>query len=87
MFKDLLKLSRRFFALAILSGGLMFVLSANFSAVKAGPPACCWECDALVDSCDNICNFNPNSPGCALCTANIEQCYVHCDPDPNCVPE
>jgi hypothetical protein len=87
MLKDLLKLSRKLLILTALSGGLVFMLSENFSAVKAGPPACCWECDAMIDPCDHICDVLPNSPGCALCHTNITQCYIHCDPDPNCVPE
>ncbi len=87
MVRDFIKSSRRLLILAVLCSGLVFVLSGNFSAVKAGPPACCWECDAMVDPCDNFCDLLPNAPGCALCHANITACYVHCDPDPNCVPE
>jgi hypothetical protein len=86
MFKNSLKLAHKFLVLAILLGTLGFALSMN-NAANAMRPRCCWECDAMTDSCDHICDFNPSSPGCALCQANITQCYVHCDPDPFCIPQ
>jgi len=83
MFKDIIKLSRKLMILAVLSGSLVFVLSMSSTFVQA-KGVCCSECADAEPGCEHVCNFLPNSPGCAMCQAYLEDCWASCNPDPEC---
>ena len=82
MLKDLLKLSRKFLILAVLSGSLVFTLGLNVNSSKALTPKCCWECDELSLICDEVCETHPQQ--CTPCRNNVIACYATCNPDPMC---
>ena len=83
MLVSVLKLSRKLLILAAFSGCLIFTLGTSSPVSQAGEK-CCWECDGIAPGCENICNFNPNSPVCIWCTAQISECFETCNPDPLC---
>jgi hypothetical protein len=84
MFKNFIKLSRRFLILAFLAGSLVFVFGMQPKPAQALGGKCCWECDADADTCDHVCDFLPHSPLCASCQVDVANCYLLCNPDPNC---
>ena len=82
MLKIFSKLIRKMMVLAILSGGLIFVLGMHTNSAKAFAPKCCWECDNLALICEEVCETNPQQ--CTPCRNNVAACYVTCNPDPMC---
>jgi hypothetical protein len=86
MVRNFLRLSRRLFILAMLSGSLVFALNMNPTVAEARG-LCCYQCADAEPGCENICNFNPHSPGCTNCQAFLTLCWGTCKDDPNCVPD